>query len=216
MKAFELKNVSYSYPAFPDRKVLDNLSLEIEEGSFVCLTGAVGCGKSTLGLLMNGLLKPLTGNVTAFGKTDAKSMKALVQLVFQNPDNSFIADTVERDVAFGPENLCLDQETIRGNVDSSLKILGIENLAKRRTAVLSGGQKQLVALAGALAVKPRALILDEALSMLDGKTHERVLETLRALCRTEGLTVVLITHSEAEISQSDSQYLIKEGKCTKM
>lgn len=208
MKAFEVKNISFSYPAFPDRKILEDFSLEIEVGSFVTISGAVGSGKSTLALLLNGLLKPGSGSITAFGETDEKKLKPLVQVVFQNPENSFIAETVERDVAFGPENLCLEQKVIRERVDSALKTLGIENLSKRRISTLSGGQKQLVSLAGALAIKPRAIVLDEALSMLDEKTQDRVLNTIKNLCETEGLTVVLITHK-------DSEYKIERGKCLK-
>ncbi len=208
MKAFEIKNISFSYPAFPDRKILEDFSLEIEVGSFVTISGAVGSGKSTLALLLNGLLKPGSGSITAFGETDEKKLKPLVQVVFQNPENSFIAETVERDVAFGPENLCLEQKVIRERVDSALKTLGIENLAKRRISTLSGGQKQLVSLAGALAIKPRALVLDEALSMLDEKTQEKVLNLLKNLCKKERLTVVLITHK-------DSEYKIERGKCLK-
>lgn len=216
MKAFEIRNISYSYPAFPEVKVLEDFSLEIEEGSFVCLTGAVGSGKSTFAMLLNGLLKPQSGSLCAFGEKDDKKLKALVQLVFQNPENGFIADTVERDVAFGPENLCLDQKIIRENVDHALRTLGIEGLAKRRISTLSGGQKQLVALSGALAIRPRALVLDEALSMLDEKTHEKVLRILRELCRKDGMTVVLITHRASEILEADSVYKIERGKCSKM
>ncbi|MCR5760706.1 MAG: ATP-binding cassette domain-containing protein [Sphaerochaetaceae bacterium] len=216
MKAFEIKNISYSYPSYPQKKILDKLSVDINEGSFVCITGSVGCGKSTLSLLLNGLLKAQEGTVSVFGCTDEREMKKLVQLVFQDPDNSFISETVERDVAFGPENLCLEQKEIRERVDLALKTLGIEGLSKRRITTLSGGQKQLVSLAGALAVRPKALVLDEALSMLDEKTHERVLSVLNKLCKEEGLTVVLITHRASEIKTAGEVYLMKEGKCSKM
>ncbi|MCR4676118.1 MAG: ATP-binding cassette domain-containing protein [Sphaerochaetaceae bacterium] len=211
MKAFELKGVSFSYPG--GEKILDSLELSIEEGQFVCITGANGSGKSTLALLLNSLLKPTEGSVNIFGLEDDFEIKKNVQLVFQDPESSFVSDTVERDVAFGPENLCLEPSEIRKRVDGALSLLGIEEFSEKRVNILSGGQKQLVSLAGALALKPRALVLDESLSMLDAASRSRVCGVLKKLCRKDGVTVVMITHRLEEESLSDCVYEMREGRC---
>ena len=163
---------------------IKNLSLSIEKGSFVCIAGSNGSGKSTLARLLGGVLKPQSGSI---------SHTEITGLVQDNPDNMFIYPVVEDDVAFGPENLGLESDQIRTDVDEALKATGMQDFAKRSVTMLSYGQKQKVSISGALAMKPDCLILDEVTSMLDEKSCKETAKLLRDLAN-KGTAVVLFTH----------------------
>ncbi len=182
---------------------LQDVSLSIERGEFVALVGPNGSGKSTLARHLNGLLRPTSGEVQVDGlsTSDARCLGTIRQrvgMVFQNPDNQLVASTVEEDVAFGPENMALSPADIRRRVDEALEIVGLQSYRTQPPHMLSGGQKQLVAIAGALATRPACIIFDEPTSMLDPLSRRQVLDTVRRLNAVEGLTVVLITQSMDE------------------
>ena len=198
-----LEGVGYSYPDAPDVPVLRNLDLEVADGSFIAVRGPNACGKSTLAKLLNRLIMPCSGSVSADG---------IVGMVFQNPENQIIGDTVEDDIAFGPENLGLPTEEIRQRVDGAVLLAGLEGLRYRNPLTLSGGQMQRLAIAGVLALKPKCIVLDESLSMLDRESKEDVLQVLRRLNREEGLSIILITHDIRDCADAGFIYELEEGK----
>ena len=198
-----LEGVGYSYPDAPDVPVLRNLDLEVADGSFIAVRGPNACGKSTLAKLLNGLIPPSSGSVSSDG---------VVGMVFQNPENQIIGDTVEDDIAFGPENLGLPTEEIRQRVDSAVSLTGLEGLKNRNPLTLSGGQMQRLAIAGVLALKPKCIVLDESLSMLDRESKEDVLQVLGRLNREEGLSIILITHDIRDCADAECIYELEEGK----
>lgn len=219
--AISVDNVSYYYKSYDEQGNatpsvgVEGVSLELCQGSFVALVGHNGCGKSTLAKLLNGLLLPKSGKVTVFGaETTDKSkifdIRKNVGMVFQNPDNQMVASIVEEDVAFGPENLGLPSEEIRARVDEALATVDMSQFAHRSPSALSGGQKQRIAIAGALAVKPRVLVLDESTAMLDPQGRKEVLEVAHKLNR-DGMTVVLITHFPDEVVDCDKVYVMNKG-----
>ena len=197
----KIEGVGYSYPDAPD--VLCNLDLEVPDGSFIAIIGPNGSGKSTLAKLLNNLITPCSGCISADG---------IVGMVFQNPENQIIGDTVEDDVAFGPENLGLPTEEIRQRVDGAVLLTGLEGLKNRNPLTLSGGQMQRLAIAGVLALKPECIVLDESLSMLDRESKEDVLQVLRRLNREEGLSIILITHDIRDCADAECIYELEEGK----
>lgn len=198
-----LEGVGYSYPDAPDVPVLRNLDLEVADGSFIAVRGPNACGKSTLAKLLNGLIPPCSGSISTDG---------IVGMVFQNPENQIIGDTVEDDIAFGPENLGLSTEEIRQRVDDAISLTGLEALRYRNPLTLSGGQMQRLAIAGVLALKPECIVLDESLSMLDRESKEDVLQVLRRLNREEGLSIILITHDIRDCADAGFIYELEEGK----
>lgn len=198
-----LEGVGYSYPDAPDVPVLRDLDLEVADGSFIAVRGPNACGKSTLAKLLNGLIPPCSGSVSSDG---------IVGMVFQNPENQIIGDTVEDDIAFGPENLGLLTEEIRQRVDDAISLAGLEGLKNRNPLTLSGGQMQRLAIAGVLALKPKCIVLDESLSMLDRESKEDVLQVLRRLNREEGLSIILITHDIRDCADAGFIYELEEGK----
>ena len=198
-----LEGVGYSYPDAPDVPVLRNLDLEVADGSFIAVRGPNACGKSTLAKLLNRLIMPCSGSVSADG---------IVGMVFQNPENQIIGDTVEDDIAFGPENLGLPTEEIRQRVDGAVLLAGLEGLRYRNPLTLSGGQMQRLAIAGVLALKPECIVLDESLSMLDSESKKEVLQVLRRLNREEGLSIILITHDIRDCADAGFIYELEEGK----
>ena len=225
MEIIKLDNVSFYYKAYNDDGTVgkaigvENVSLTIEEGSFVALVGHNGCGKSTLAKLLNGLLIPASGSVVVNGlPTSAKEnifeIRKTVGMVFQNPDNQMVASIVEEDVAFGPENLGVPQPEIVERVTSALKQVGMEEYAKRSPHRLSGGQKQRIAIAGALAIRPKVLVLDESTAMLDPLGRREVLEVAHQL-NAEGMTVVLITHFMEEVLDCDQVVVMNSGRVVK-
>lgn len=206
-------NVSFSYD---DNKVLNNISLSVQEGEFVALLGHNGCGKSTMAKLFNVLLSPQSGTVTIDGITaetedDIYEIRSRVGLVLQNPDNQLVATVVEEDVAFGPENLGVPPQEIRRRVDSALKAVDMYEYRSHAPHKLSGGQKQRVAIAGIIAMEPRCIVLDEPTAMLDPKGRQEVMDTIRHLNKSMGITIVLITHYMDEAVLADRVIVMDKG-----
>ena len=197
--------------------VLDEVTLSIEDGTFVAVLGHNGSGKSTLAKHMNAILLPSGGKVYVSGMDTADEdllldIRRQVGMVFQNPDNQIVASVVEEDVAFGPENLGVPSEEIRHRVDKALRAVGMTEYARHAPHLLSGGQKQRVAIAGVLAMRPRCIVLDEPTAMLDPVGRREVLSTIRTLNREKGLTVVLITHHMDEAAQADRLVVMNDGR----
>ena len=215
----QTRNLRFSYPAAEGVTpvVLDGVSLSIEEGSFVAVLGHNGCGKSTLAKHMNAILLPSGGTVYVDGINTADEDRLLdirrtVGMVFQNPDNQIVANVVEEDVAFGPENLGVPPEEIRRRVDDALKAVGMYQFREHAPHLLSGGQKQRVAIAGVIAMQPRCIVLDEPTAMLDPIGRQDVLRTIKQLNRERGVTVVLITHHMDEAAQAERLIVMSKGK----
>ena len=197
--------------------VLDGVDLEIEEGSFVAVLGHNGSGKSTLAKHMNAILLPTGGKVYVDGMdtcedADLLDIRRTVGMVFQNPDNQIVANVVEEDVAFAPENLGVPPAEIRNRVDDALAMVGMSEYATHAPHLLSGGQKQRIAIAGVIAMRPRCVVLDEPTAMLDPIGRDEVLKTIRLLNREYGMTVVLITHHMDEAAQADRLVVMAKGK----
>lgn len=196
---------------------LQGVDLAIDRGEFVALIGPNGSGKSTLARHLNGLLTPTAGQVWVDGllTSDARNLWAVRQrvgMVFQNPDNQLVASIVEEDVAFGPENLALRPEEIRARVDEALGAVGLLDYRTHPPQMLSGGQKQLVAIAGALATRPACIVFDEPVSMLDPAGRRHVLEIVRRLNGEDGITVVLITQSMDEAAAARRVLVMDTGR----
>ena len=196
--------------------VLDDVSLDIAEGSFVAVLGHNGSGKSTLAKHMNAILLPTGGKVYVCGLDTADESRLLdirrqVGMVFQNPDNQIVASVVEEDVAFAPENLGVPSAEIRRRVDDALATVGMTRFVRHAPHLLSGGQKQRVAIAGVLAMQPRCIVLDEPTAMLDPVGRREVLDTVKRLNRENGITVVLITHHMDEAAQADRLVVMHDG-----
>ena len=197
--------------------VLDGVDLEIRQGSFVAVLGHNGSGKSTLAKHLNAILLPSGGKVYVLGmdtvdERDLLDIRRTVGMVFQNPDNQIVANVVEEDVAFAPENLGVPSDEIRRRVDDALKAVGMYEYREHAPHLLSGGQKQRVAIAGVIAMQPRCIVLDEPTAMLDPIGRADVLRTIRALNREKGITVVLITHHMDEAAQADRLVVMAKGK----
>ena len=195
---------------------LKGLDLEIEEGSFVAILGHNGSGKSTLAKHLNGILLPTSGRVLVDGMDTAQEENLLavrhtVGMVFQNPDNQIVANVVEDDVAFGPENLGIPPAEIRRRVDDALTSVQMYEFRNHAPHLLSGGQKQRVAIAGILAMKPRCIVLDEPTAMLDPVGRGEVLDTITRLNRQEGITVILVTHHMEECIGADRLVIMSGG-----
>ena len=197
--------------------VLDGVDLKIETGSFVAVLGHNGSGKSTLAKHLNAILLPTGGRVYVDGIDTADEDKLIdirrtVGMVFQNPDNQIVANVVEEDVAFAPENLGYPQKEIRERVDLALKLVGMSEFATHAPHLLSGGQKQRIAIAGVLAMRPRCIVMDEPTAMLDPVGRREVMATIKDLNRRAGVTVVLITHHMDEAAQADRLVVMAKGK----
>lgn len=211
----EVSDVAFSFGA-TGRRVLDGVCLTVEPGEMVALLGSNGSGKSTLVQLLNGLLLPSAGTVTVDGLSsatpiDAEQIRRTLGVVFQHPDDQIVATSVEDDVAFGPENLGLERAQIRQRVDEALAAVGLTGFERREPHLLSGGQKQRLAIAGALAMRPRYLVLDEPTSMLDPLGRHEVSRVIAAL-REQGHGIVLITHDLAEAVVADRCVVLDKGR----
>jgi len=213
------EHLTFSYPVEEGepRLVLNGVDLEIQEGSFVAVLGHNGSGKSTLAKHFNAILLPTGGKVYVSGLDTADESKLLdlrrtVGMVFQNPDNQIVANVVEEDCAFGPENLGVHPDEIRVRVDEALKAVGMYDFREHAPHLLSGGQKQRIAIAGVLAMKPRCVVLDEPTAMLDPIGRREVLETIKKLNQESGVTVVLITHHMDEAAQADRLVVMSSGR----
>ena len=213
------QDLHFSYPTADGTAslVLDGVDLTMEEGSFVAVLGHNGSGKSTLAKHLNAILLPSGGAVYVSGipTTDEDRLldiRRTVGMVFQNPDNQIVANVVEEDVAFAPENLGVPSDEIRRRVDDALKAVGMYEFREHAPHLLSGGQKQRVAIAGVIAMQPRCIVLDEPTAMLDPIGRADVLRTIKTLNRTRGVTVVLITHHMDEAAQADRLVVMARGK----
>lgn len=219
-EAIKTAGLCFSYPSQTDEAmipVFDGLNLEIKDGSFVAILGRNGCGKSTLAKHFNAVLLPEGGSVHVFGMDTQDEMLLLeirrtVGMVFQNPDNQMVANVVEEDVAFAPENLGVPSEEIRRRVDDALKTVGMYDYRDHAPHLLSGGQKQRIAIAGVIAMRPRCIVLDEPTAMLDPHGRAEVLQTVHRLNREGGITVILITHHMTEAIDADRVLVMDEGR----
>jgi energy-coupling factor transport system ATP-binding protein len=214
----KINDVGFTYETNEyQAKALDSITLNINRGEFVAVIGHNGSGKSTLAKLINGILIPNHGSILVAGLDTSDGeliweIRKTAGMVFQNPDNQLVATIVEEDVAFGPENLGLNQSEIRSRVDDSLKKVGMYDHLKKPPHLLSGGQKQRVAIAGILAMRPECIILDEPTAMLDPVGRNEVMETVEWLNQEEGITVVHITHFMEEAIKADRVVVIEDGK----
>ena len=210
-----MEDVSYRYE--PDaRPAVSHVTLEVERGSFVAVLGHNGSGKSTLAKLMNALFLPTEGRVLVCGMdtlTEEKvwNIRRHAGMVFQNPDNQIVANVVEEDVAFAPENLGVPTAEIRRRVDDALAAVGMTEFTRHAPHLLSGGQKQRVAIAGVIAMEPECIVLDEATAMLDPSGRREVLDTVHRLNRERGITVVHITHHMSEAEDADRVIVMNDG-----
>ena len=217
--AISVENLNYSYPGVDDTPgvaVFVDMNLQIEEGSFVAILGSNGCGKSTLAKHFNAILLPCGGKVYVCGMTTDDEEKVIsirrkVGMVFQNPDNQIVANVVEEDVAFGPENLGIASPMIRKRVDAALKQVDMYGFKEHAPHLLSGGQKQRVAIAGVIAMEPKCIVLDEPTAMLDPKGRKEVMDTILALNREKGITIVLITHHMDEAARAQRVVVLDKG-----
>ena len=197
-------------------KAINNISLEVEKGSFIAILGKNGSGKSTLAKNLNGLLLPTGGTVYVNGYNTADEehiwdVRQSAGMVFQNPDNQLVSAIVEDDVAFGPENLGIDPVEIRRRVDKALEDVNMGQFKKKAPHLLSGGQKQRIAIAGVVAMKPKCIIFDEPTAMLDPKGRAEIMSIIDEL-HAEGITVILITHFMDEAVRADRVIIMHEGK----
>ena len=216
----KVEHLAYTYPGMDDMPgvaVFKDMNLSIEEGTFVAILGTNGCGKSTLAKHFNSILLPTGGKVWVCGLDTSEEellmkVRRNVGMVFQNPDNQIIANVVEEDVAFGPENLGIASPEIRHRVNKALKQVGMYEYREHAPHLLSGGQKQRVAIAGVIAMQPKCIVLDEPTAMLDPRGRREVIETVSQLNKEKNITVVLITHHMDEAAKADRVVVLHKGK----
>lgn len=199
------------------KRVIDDISLSINEGEFICIIGKNGSGKSTFVKCLNALILPSSGDVTIYGmntkdESNLINIRRNIGMAFQNPDNQIVASIVEEDVAFGMENLGFESEEMDKRIDESLNILGIKDSRYSQTNKLSGGQKQKVSLAGILCLKSKILVLDEPTSMIDKNGRIDLLNKVYELNKNEKITVILISHYIEEIKYADRVLVMNNGK----
>jgi len=219
MEMIKTQDLAFTYPGTEDQvntRALRGVDVTIERGSFVVILGHNGSGKSTLAKTFNAVLLPSGGKVYVEGMDTMDESLLLeirrrVGMVFQNPDNQIVANVVEEDVAFAPENLGVPSAEIRKRVDDALEAVGMTQFVKHAPHLLSGGQKQRIAIAGVLAMKPECIVLDEATAMLDPIGRREVLAAVEKLNREQGITVVLITHHMNEAEHADRVIVMNDG-----
>ena len=215
-----VEHLAYTYPGVEDTPgipVFEDMNLKIQEGSFVAILGTNGCGKSTLAKHFNSILLPTGGKVYVCGIDTSNEDRIMtvrhnVGMVFQNPDNQIVANVVEEDVAFGPENLGIASPEIRHRVDNALRQVGMYEYREHAPHLLSGGQKQRIAIAGIIAMEPKCIVLDEPTAMLDPRGRREVIDTVGRLNREKKITVVLITHHMDEAAKADRVVVLNKGK----
>ena len=218
-EAIRVEHLNYAYPGVDDTPgvaVFTDLNLTIEHGTFVAILGSNGCGKSTLAKHFNSILLPCGGKVYVCGLDTSDEellmrVRRNVGMVFQNPDNQIVANVVEEDVAFGPENLGVASPEIARRVENALKQVGMYEYREHAPHLLSGGQKQRVAIAGIIAMEPQCIVLDEPTAMLDPRGRKEVMQTVKKLNKDKNITVVLITHHMDEAAQADRVVVLHKG-----
>ena len=219
-KIIEIENLCFDYvneESGEKSAVLRGITTDIRRGEFLAVLGHNGSGKSTLAKHLNAILLPSSGSVTIDGICTSDEDKLFdirrkVGMVFQNPDNQMVANIVEEDVAFAPENLGINREEIRRRVDDALSAVNMSGFSKHAPHMLSGGQKQRVAIAGVLAMEPEIIVLDEPTAMLDPIGRREIIDTIKRLNRERNMTVVLITHYMEEAVEADRILVIDKGK----
>ena len=217
-------SLSYDYMEYSDDekeppkrlRALKGVDLDVQAGQFIAILGRNGSGKSTLARQINALLTPTEGTLWVDGLETGKEenipeIRRRAGMVFQNPDNQIVASIVEEDVGFGPENLGVPTDEIRSRVEKSLNTVGMLAYRKHSPNRLSGGQKQRVAIAGVMAMRPQCIILDEPTAMLDPAGRREVIEAVRELNQTEGITIILITHFMEEAILADRVFVMDDG-----
>ena len=195
---------------------IDHVSIEIKRGEYIAIAGSNGSGKSTLARCLNGLLLPTEGEILVDGMDTNDDdliwdIRKKIGMVFQNPDNQIVSSMVEDEVAFGPENIGIENPELRKRVDNALKSVGMYEYRNREAHKLSGGQKQRIAIAGAVAMRPDCIVFDEPTAMLDPKGRNQVMKVIREL-NDQGITIILITHFMEEIAEADRVLVMKSGK----
>ena len=195
---------------------IDYVSIEIKRGEYIAIAGSNGSGKSTLARCLNGLLLPTEGEILVDGMDTNDDdliwdIRKKIGMVFQNPDNQIVSSMVEDEVAFGPENIGIENPELRKRVDNALKSVGMYEYRNREAHKLSGGQKQRIAIAGAVAMRPDCIVFDEPTAMLDPKGRSQVMKVIREL-NDQGITIILITHFMEEVAEADRVLVMKSGK----
>ena len=195
---------------------IDHVSIEIKRGEYISIAGSNGSGKSTLARCLNGLLLPTEGEILLDGMDTNDDdliwdIRKKIGMVFQNPDNQIVSSMVEDEVAFGPENIGIENPELRKRVDNALKSVGMYEYRNREAHKLSGGQKQRIAIAGAVAMRPDCIVFDEPTAMLDPKGRSQVMKVIREL-NDQGITIILITHFMEEVAEADRVLVMKSGK----
>lgn len=193
-----------------------HVSIEIKRGEYISIAGSNGSGKSTLARCLNGLLLPTEGEILVDGMDTNDDdliwdIRKKIGMVFQNPDNQIVSSMVEDEVAFGPENIGIENPELRKRVDNALKSVGMYEYRNREAHKLSGGQKQRIAIAGAVAMRPDCIVFDEPTAMLDPKGRSQVMKVIREL-NDQGITIILITHFMEEVAEADRVLVMKSGK----
>ncbi|MBQ9673590.1 MAG: energy-coupling factor transporter ATPase [Ruminococcus sp.] len=222
MSFISVENLSFYYDSNGENdlhihNVINNLSLTVKQGEFLCVLGHNGCGKSTLAKHFNAILLPTEGKVIVDGIETSNEercfdIRSTVGLVLQNPDNQLVASIVEEDIAFGPENLGIPPEEIRERVDSALKAVDMYEYRHHAPHKLSGGQKQRIAIAGIIAMQPKCIVLDEPTAMLDPRGRQEVMDTITKLNKEHGITIILITHYMDEAVKADRIIVMEKGQ----
>lgn len=215
-----LKDVSYVYMAGGpfEKKALDNVSLSIGKGEFIGLIGHTGSGKSTLIQLLNGLLKPTSGDIIVDGKnlsdkeTKLRDIRFKVGLVMQYPEYQLFEETVYKDIAFGPSNMGISENEIKERVEFAANVVGLSpELLEKSPFDLSGGQKRRAAIAGVIAMQPQVLILDEPTAGLDPKGRDEILYKIKDMHSRMNLTVILVSHSMEDVAKLADRILVMNG-----
>lgn len=216
----EVKDVVYRYSKEQGDDnlcpAIDHVSIEINRGEYISIAGSNGSGKSTLARCLNGLLLPTEGEILVDGMDTNDDdliwdIRKKIGMVFQNPDNQIVSSMVEDEVAFGPENIGIENPELRKRVDNALKSVGMYEYRNREAHKLSGGQKQRIAIAGAVAMRPDCIVFDEPTAMLDPKGRSQVMKVIREL-NDQGITIILITHFMEEVAEADRVLVMKSGK----